>query len=50
MDPHWFGSLVHIWFRIAVKSWIRIRIETKADPNRWYLHLYHSILPKNAFP
>jgi hypothetical protein len=29
-DPHWFGPWIRI--RIEVKSWIRIRNETNADP------------------
>ncbi len=41
-DPHWFGSLdldshwgKKSWIRIEVKSWIRIRTETNADPKQW---------------
>jgi hypothetical protein len=28
-------SLTRIWIRNGVKSWIRIRIETNADPKHW---------------
>jgi hypothetical protein len=41
MDPHWFGSLdaacIRILMRFEKKSWIRIRIETNADPQHWSL-------------
>ncbi len=33
--------MARIQFRIAVKSWIRIRIETNADPKHW-INLYLS--------
>jgi hypothetical protein len=36
-DPHgslWFGYLY--LDRIYIKSWIRIRIETNADPQHWF--------------
>jgi hypothetical protein len=32
MDPHWVGSLDPDLEPYRVKSWIRIRIETNADP------------------
>jgi hypothetical protein len=37
-DPHWFGSL-RIRIRIEVKNWIRIRIETLADPKQWFFKM-----------
>jgi hypothetical protein len=38
-DPHWFGSLVQDphWD----KRWIKVRIETKADPRHWFYLSYH---------
>jgi hypothetical protein len=38
MDPHCFGSLdpKRIWIRIEIKSLIRIRIKTNADPQHWF--------------
>ncbi len=30
-------SLIRIWTRLAVICWIRIPVETNADPKHWYV-------------
>jgi hypothetical protein len=42
MDPRWLAALIKTQIRIEVKSWIRIPIETNADP--W---LYFCLVRKN---